>query len=70
MRLIWHLTTPRKLRRNTLLLLIVWTAVAFAHHDGLFEQARNNLPDPSQWHPPTIEQGAPSPNIPAPRTLL
>jgi hypothetical protein len=35
MRLLWRLTTPRRLRRNTLIILLAWTAVAFANQNGM-----------------------------------
>jgi hypothetical protein len=37
-RLLWRLTTPRRLRRNTLIVLLAWTAVAFAHQNGLLPE--------------------------------
>ncbi|KMV17654.1 hypothetical protein ACT17_15390 [Mycolicibacterium conceptionense] len=38
MKLLWYFTTPRKLRRNTLIVLLVWTAIALAHYNGVFTQ--------------------------------
>ena len=35
MRLLWRLTTPRRLRRNTLIVLLAWTAVSFADQNGM-----------------------------------
>ena len=35
-RLLWKFTTPRRLRRNSFIFLLLWTAVAFAHHSGAF----------------------------------
>ena len=44
MRLLWRLTTPRRLRRNTLIILLAWTAVAFANQNGM-------IPDGSSLGP-------------------
>lgn len=44
-RLLWLLTTPRRLRRNILVLLLLWTVVAFAHQNlELGGENRFNLP--------------------------
>ncbi len=44
MKLLWMFTTPRRLRRNALVLLLIWTAVAIVHYDGTFEDIDQHLP--------------------------
>ncbi|MFV8246672.1 MULTISPECIES: hypothetical protein [Mycobacteriaceae] len=39
MNLLWRLATPRQWRRRSLVLLLVWIAVAFAHHEGVLADA-------------------------------
>lgn len=58
MRLLWRLTTPRRLRRTTLVALLLWTAVALAHQSGLFGGVGDSLPEvrvpvqaPARWLP-------------------
>ncbi|WP_163910734.1 hypothetical protein [Mycolicibacterium aubagnense] len=37
-RLLWTVTTPRRLRRNSLIFLLLWTGLAFAHHSEVFSE--------------------------------
>ncbi|MEN4461020.1 hypothetical protein ABFV47_27535 [Mycolicibacterium fortuitum] len=39
MNLLWRLATPRQWRRRSLMLLLVWIAMAFAHHEDVFADA-------------------------------
>lgn len=48
-RLFWKFTTPRKLRRQTLALLVAWLAVAAAYQDGWFGD-----PDPVTPRVPSV----------------
>lgn len=70
MKLLWYFTTPRKLRRNTLVALLIWTAVAFAHHEGVFEEIGRSIPDSSTWLPRQSQLlGELAVPLRAPRTL-
>jgi hypothetical protein len=53
-RLVWRLITPRQLRRTTLVILLMWTALAFAHHDGTF-QLGDQFHTPHQVRPPALQ---------------
>lgn len=37
-RLLWAVTTPRRLRRNSLIFLLLWTGLAFAYHSEAFSE--------------------------------
>lgn len=39
MRLLWIFTTPRRLRRNSLIVLLIWLGIAMAHQEGVFDGA-------------------------------
>ncbi len=41
---IWRLTTPRRLRRWTLALLVAWLVTAVAYHNGDLSPATRELP--------------------------
>ncbi|CPW72762.1 Uncharacterised protein [Mycobacteroides abscessus subsp. bolletii] len=55
-------TTPRRLRRNSLMLLLIWLAVAVVHHNGVVDDARHwQLPTtvgpPASLHAPHTPSG-------------
>lgn len=61
MRLLWIFTTPRRLRRNSLVLLLIWLGIAVAHQHGVFS-------DTQHWQLPT--SAVPAEPLLAPHTSI
>lgn len=60
--LLWSLTTPRRLRRNTAAVLVMWTVLALGHHSGLLDRAEqlwNDVSHPRYRLPVQVPSHAP-----------
>lgn len=53
-RLLWRLVTPRKLRRVTLVALLMWLGVAYVHDSGTASRVREQLPRQVQIEGPVL----------------
>lgn len=60
MRLLWLFTTPRRLRRNALIVLLIWLGIAMAHQHGVFDDTRWQVPTSAVPAAPLLAPHTPS----------